>query len=324
MPFAVADRRHDAFGLALDMGFEAPGLDSGQIPPELTRKVTSEVISAAEHTRAWDARTAVRLWEARSTDGRLETAIDRNPSGFRLTSRDRGRYLLTVDGAHIGCTPPPGGSAWLRFFNAQVLPLAALLSGMEVFHASAVSLGGEALGLIGPSGAGKTTLAMELVSRGGTMLTDDVLAIEPQGEQMTAHRGPATLSPRHSALTSMDDGDLAALGPILARGRKGPLISLPRDPSPRPLTRLYFIRRLPGGGSPRVEPLLAGPRLLLGSSFNFVVRSRERLVRQLDVCSRLAESSAAYEVFIPAGCSPASVAGCIVASARSTTEVGSW
>jgi ABC-type multidrug transport system ATPase subunit len=49
---------------------------------------------------------------------------------------------------------------------AQVLPLAAVLRGIDVLHASAVALAAGPIAFLGGSGAGKTTLASRIVARG--------------------------------------------------------------------------------------------------------------------------------------------------------------
>ena len=61
---------------------------------------------------------------------------------------------------------------------AQVLPLAAVLRGTHVLHASAVALAGRAVAFMGRSGVGKTTLAGRIVAHGARLMTDDVLAVD--------------------------------------------------------------------------------------------------------------------------------------------------
>ena len=51
------------------------------------------------------------------------------------------------------------------------------LRGITCLHASAVAIGGRAIGLVGPSGAGKSTTAAAFARLGYPVLTDDVLAL---------------------------------------------------------------------------------------------------------------------------------------------------
>lgn len=58
-----------------------------------------------------------------------------------------------------------------------VLGILLHLRGVFTLHASGVSIGGNAVAIVGPKGAGKSTLAASLQQRGHLLLTDDVLAI---------------------------------------------------------------------------------------------------------------------------------------------------
>lgn len=51
-------------------------------------------------------------------------------------------------------------------------------------HASGLVAGGKALLLVGPSGAGKTSLALSLVMRGWKCLSDEVILVEPMGKKV--------------------------------------------------------------------------------------------------------------------------------------------
>ncbi len=49
---------------------------------------------------------------------------------------------------------------------------------MDTLHASAVAFGGRAALLIGPSGSGKSSLALELIALGGVLVADDRVTLE--------------------------------------------------------------------------------------------------------------------------------------------------
>jgi hypothetical protein len=59
---------------------------------------------------------------------------------------------------------------------------------------------------------------------------------------------------------------------------------------PVPLRAVCFLDRVPGGDGVRCVPA-EDPRLLLGSSFVFVVLDGPRLARQLDLCAELARQT---------------------------------
>src|SRR5581483_12273022 len=134
---------------------------------------------------------------------------------------------------------------WERLLIAQTLPFAALLHGLEVFHASAIVRDGEAVAFVGPSRAGKTSLALELCARGARFLADDVLALERRGETLLGHPG--------SPVASVDANS----------GEDEWLISVRGAANPVPLAALFFIDRRADGPQ---QPTFAGvsdPRTLL-------------------------------------------------------------
>lgn len=53
-------------------------------------------------------------------------------------------------------------------------------------HASTVVINERAVAIVGPSGAGKSGLALELMSRGATLLADDITWLHEEGGQLIA------------------------------------------------------------------------------------------------------------------------------------------
>ena len=141
--------------------------------------------------REWRRARPRTLLERRLVDGRVGLSVQADDDvGFRVWAPRHGCYLVAPDGRRVLGAPPAGPAwRWERLVLAQVLPLAAVLRGMDVFHASAVALAGRAIAFLGGSGAGKTTLASRIVARGARLVTDDVLAIEATATTIRAHRG---------------------------------------------------------------------------------------------------------------------------------------
>ena len=62
-----------------------------------------------------------------------------------------------------------------------------------LLHASCVELSGTGVVLLGPSGSGKSDLALRLIDRGGRLVADDRVTIERCGERLVA-RAPAAIA----------------------------------------------------------------------------------------------------------------------------------
>lgn len=90
---------------------------------------------------------------------------------------------------------------------ARVLASGALMAfqlylrGHVVLHASAVQLGGAAVGFVGRSGMGKSTMAALLCAEGGALVTDDVLRVDDPGSNAVARLGATELRLRKGADT---------------------------------------------------------------------------------------------------------------------------
>jgi hypothetical protein len=77
-------------------------------------------------------------------------------------------------------------------------------------------------------------------------------------------------------------------------------LAVARHEQALPLSAVYLLELAPRAKRPRLTALPSpDPRLLLGSTFNFAVRARGRLVTQLEVCAAVARSVRVVRVRIP-------------------------
>ena len=60
----------------------------------------------------------------------------------------------------------------------------------ETVHASTVATGGRAVLLSGPSGSGKSDLALRLIDRGFTLVSDDQTVVMREGDRLIASAPP--------------------------------------------------------------------------------------------------------------------------------------
>jgi hypothetical protein len=229
---------------------------------------------------------------------------------YLVDAPGHGRYLVAADGAQVRCSveglPPEN---WQRALLAQVLPLAATLRGMELLHASAVSLGGRAHAFSGRSGAGKSSIAAHLVSLGATPLTDDVLALEPTPAGLGAHAGPRRAQVFDAELKAIPHSRRGRLGPRVAQLDKVQL-DLPVTADSAPLASLYLLERHTGVEEFEIRRLDApDATLLLGTAFVPYVSAAARLQNQLLVCAELASRARVRLLRIPVTMPASKVAG---------------
>ncbi|MCB1485642.1 MAG: hypothetical protein KDJ17_12195, partial [Hyphomicrobiaceae bacterium] len=88
-------------------------------------------------------------------------------------------FVVSPDGRRISyhalCPGPPHAfEAYLANFAVSA---AMIQHGEEPLHSTVVEWKGRGFGLTGPSGAGKSSLAAHLLTRGGRLVTDDMLRL---------------------------------------------------------------------------------------------------------------------------------------------------
>ena len=284
-----------AFGLDLELPCPMIGFEPAARPEG--RRCEVRLVSSEEAAARWSPAEPEFLLNRRFPDGRAQLTVEADPrAGYRYWSESFGAFLISSAGDAVACAPETEDAArWQRFFIGQILPFVAPLQGLEVLHASSVRLGGRTLAFMGGSGAGKSSLAVQLMLAGGELVSDDVLTLEGGA---LAHPGPAVMGVRHSEVERMPADVLARLGQELARNEKEVLFAVDRAPGPSPVDALYFISR-----DSRAEELLIeerrDPALLLGCTFNAVLKERDRLERMLDVCLAITQSARVAQVTVP-------------------------
>jgi len=99
---------------------------------------------------------------------------------FRLRYADGTEFLVDRSGTEVWATwPEPltlGDTA--TYLLGPVLGFVLRLRGAVCLHASAISLGDQAVALVGPAGAGKSTTAAAFARRGVPVLSDDVSCLD--------------------------------------------------------------------------------------------------------------------------------------------------
>jgi hypothetical protein len=204
---------------------------------------------------------------------------EEGPASLAVGWRDDAEYRL-------GLEPTPRVDVWLGEtdertallgFMHSVLPLALPLFGIEPLHGAAVAKGDAALLLLGPAGAGKSTIAAALEGHGFAFMSDDACAIDERGlvlpgPPLAAHDSP----PPGRLLLAPYDGKVLVT-PQNARATAAPpaaVVSL------APATGVEISCRA-------LEPSEALPEILGNVRAPWALAAR-RVERQFQVVSRLA------------------------------------
>jgi hypothetical protein len=114
-----------------------------------------------------------------SVDRQPLVIVGRTNCGFRFEYADGTVVWIEKGGARVWCRSAPGATSedTATYLTGPVLGFILRLRGDLALHASAVQIGGGALAIVGPHGAGKSTTAAALVTRGFSLVTDDVLRV---------------------------------------------------------------------------------------------------------------------------------------------------
>ncbi len=155
-------------------------------------------------------------------------------------------YLSSGQQIHSDKTASIPQSDIESFLIGPVLGFALRLLSKTCLHASVLSYQTHALALLGPKGAGKSTLASALLEQGARLIADDIAALDFDGEQIMVNAGYPALRLLPAALNaySLNIDDLK---PVLSVGEKR-VIPLPNkqltwqfDQQKRPLSCLYVL-----------------------------------------------------------------------------------
>jgi hypothetical protein len=221
----------------------------------------------------------------------------RHDDGYLLRFRDLADFLVSGDGAHICACPSQTlpDDTLRHLLLDQVLPLALSRRGRVLLHASAVHVPGiGALAFAGPTGRGKSTLAAALASRGGRILSDDCLVVEPRP-------GGLHVLPSYPGLRLWPDARSRALrrgtrdGRVAHYTRKrrvnGGALRFHRDPSP--LRALFLLsERGTAGFAVTIRRCRASARLMGLVKYAYIldIEDREHLARAFDGLASLVTS----------------------------------
>ena len=171
-------------------------------------------------------------------------AIEITPESARFWFANTGGFAVT-DGNRITAYPRPGVPVEVLRLYVEGMLLAMLLHqrGRCVLHASVVEIEGVAVALMGHVGAGKSSLAGTLYTRGHRVLADDNAAIlVSSGRPSVTPAYPyVKLFPAIASLLGFHNGSLRALHS--SQPKMAGAVGNGFTAAPSPLARIYLLGR---------------------------------------------------------------------------------
>ncbi|HZV74509.1 MAG TPA: hypothetical protein VFF79_12395 [Conexibacter sp.] len=284
-----------AFGLALE----------GDLPAGVRFNRASRHPGRAVRLTCSEAPIGSAIGSERTREGDAPAGLAIVPQpggGHRISAAGGGSCVIAGDGSAIAYAAGEPGSSWRRLLVDQALPFAACAAGLECLHASAVAVDGRIVAVAGVSGAGKSSVALELARHGAAPIADDVVALEPTDDGgLLGHPALPRVGLRRAEAERLGPAAVAALGEVEQRDADSLLVTLASAAPvvPLPLGALYLIDRRADTGELAFEAL-DDPRLVLACTFNFVLGAPDRLVRLLELCHRLAAHAHLRRIIVPA------------------------
>ena len=223
-------------------------------------------------------------------------------------------FLVSTDGRRIYGRSLGNGpfEAFQMYLLGSILAFSLLKLGLDPLHASAVVVDGKAVGFLGNTGYGKSSLTGAFVQAGYPLLTDDVLVTRESGREVMAYSGPARIKlyPEVAQALLGAEANGVAMHPLTRKQ----IIPLPAGAvfaDGVPLQVLYALplpEAGPGPGPRKKHSDSSAPSVLnenaevsirtlrpqeafiqlVASAFNDVVLGKRRLERHFDLITRLA------------------------------------
>lgn len=186
--------RYLAYGLDLHSSFSLPGMPLADASADGLPSLSLERVERDELARAWSGPKGSPRWSGTLGDGRQLTIEDGRAGDVLFSYGDRAVFKLDRSRQALLCACSGPGLDWQRVLLSKVLASISLLRGREALHASAVCSPSGVVAIAASSGAGKTTLAVELVRRGWPLFCDDVLVLDRGPQSVRAHPGTPHLN----------------------------------------------------------------------------------------------------------------------------------
>jgi hypothetical protein len=223
-----------AYGAVLSSTVPLPELSvHGHADPDLFVTSADDTTTDAE----W------HLVEASDQSSARWLTVASGPCGYRLVFDGGGEFIVSVKERRITSSTTAADAATVRHLLIdQVVPLVLAHAGRLVLHASGIETPVGAMALIGPAGAGKSTLTASFGVNGAPVLADDALVVERRGGEWLAVPAYAGIRIWPDVIATVQtDGDSPRVAPYTEKRRLGPAEGLRFCRETVPLRRIYVL-----------------------------------------------------------------------------------
>lgn len=290
-----APARHRLYGLRVESSTALPALprsmDGGE--PDVRVRVGGHFATAGE-AAGW---RSLHVSPRSNADDEPTVVVEEMADGawLRLRYADGTEFTVDAAGTRIGCTwrAPMTLEDTATYLLGPVFGMVLRLRGLTCLHASAVEVGGRALLLCGPAGAGKSTTAAAFAARNHRVMGDDVAALEEgSGGEVQVHPAYPQLRLWPGAVRALY-GPGAVLPPLTPSWEKR-YLDLSEggafQADPLPLGAVYLLADREEAGAPRLEPHSHGSAVmaLVSNTYAGWLPNLDAQVRDLALFARLA------------------------------------
>ena len=239
------------------------------------------------------------------SDGEPWLIVSRRDRAYRLRFGDAADFVLSADGRTLvgyrrGRTPL---TTVRHLALDQALPLVLAHRGNTVLHASAFVHDGGAVALLGPAGAGKSTLTASFGTDGAAIIADDAVVLRQRGDVLVTLPAYPGLRVWPDALTAMGySGRGTRVKRASTKLRIGPGdVPLTFADRPMPLRSLSLLERAGRTSRVRIDVLSRREALLelLKCCYALDITDRGKLVEHLDRLTRDCLSLAIRRITYP-------------------------
>ena len=214
---------------------------------------------------------------------------------IELAYLDGTRFLLDAPGTHLRAVyvSPFTVEDLATYLVGPVMAFILRLRNILCFHASSLSIHGQAVALCGMSAAGKSTTAAALALRGIPVLTEDVTPSKQSGETFFVEPGypRICLWPDSVKLLLGSPDALPLLTPNWDK-RYLPLdgVHASFEPQPKPLGAIYLLSaRTNDSDAPRIKEIAPREALLalVQNTYMNYLLNRDQRAAEFDVLTKL-------------------------------------